>query len=385
MAALFFVQANCVRFNELDPKRLRRSNGGAFPSCARQEWQRPHSSDAMRTRILRPAAVLAATLFCLTFPAAAGDALAPLRVQFTLPDHRVDYAAAKLVVDRLISPETDVASVHMHLDRWERAVRANIPENANARQTFDALVRTLYEPGPWNGHSPFAYDLDDPLGKKPENRQLATYLSTRKGNCVSMPILVVILGQRLGLPIALATAPKHALAKFADDTQQAWLNFEATAGGFKADSSYERELGITPEAMDNGLYLRPLTPREGLGVIASSLMEHYARQGNGDALIAVADMALQANPRDSDAILSKGNAYYIQLQQRYVRVYPRPVDIPREKVQDYLRLSRENLAWFAKAEALGWKEPAPEWEAEYLRSIEREKARRAKAESPSGD
>lgn len=200
--------------------------------------------------------------------------LAPLRAQFQLPDDRVDYAAAKLAVDRLIDPSTDVAAVRRQLDEWERAVRGNVPANPTARQVLDALLKTLYEPGPWNQGKPFSYDLSDPLGKNPTNKQLATYLSTRKGNCVSMPLLFVILGQRLGLPVALATAPNHVLVKFADDMQQMWLNVEATAGGFKYDSSYQRETGISEVALDNGLYLRPLLPHEGVGVIAGTLMEH---------------------------------------------------------------------------------------------------------------
>lgn len=159
--------------------------------------------------------------------------LAPLRAEFALPNDRVDYAEAKLVVDRLIDPSTDVAAVKRELDRWEQAVRTNVPASPTPRQVLDALLKTLYEPGSWNQWQPFTYDLNDPLGQNAKTKQLATYLATRKGNCVSMPILVAILGQRLGLPMALATAPHHVLVKFADDVQQAWLNVEATAGGFK--------------------------------------------------------------------------------------------------------------------------------------------------------
>lgn len=301
-------------------------------------------------------------LLCATC-ALAEDSLQPLRAQFALPNDRIDYAEAKLAVDKLIDPTTDVVAVREALGRWESAVRINAPSGATVRQTFDALVKTLYEPGPWNQHRPFAYDLDDPLGMKPETKRLSTYLATRKGNCISMPILVVILGQRLGLPVALTIAPEHVLVKFADETQQAWLNFEATAGGFKSDVSIEQDTGITAKAIENQLYLRPLTPREGLGVIASTLMEHYGKERNAEALMEVADLAFAVNPRDPVAILSKGNAFYLQTQ-RFVERYPKPSDIPNGHAAEYLHASRENFAWFA---------------AEYLKSIEREKARREEA------
>lgn len=306
----------------------------------------------------------------------ASDPLTTLRAQFELPDDRVDYAAAKLAVDRLIDPTTDMAVILRELGRWERAIRANVPVGANGRQTLDALLKTLYEPGAWNEGKPFRYDLDDPLGKQPANKRLATYLATRKGNCVSMPILVAILGQRLGLTITLSTAPEHVMAMFADDTQQAWVYVEATGGGYKRDVSYIRDTGISQTALDNEIYLRPLHPHESVGVIASTLMEHYARLEDGDALMAVADLALAANPKDTVAMIWKANASYLLIQSRYQRKYPNAIDIPKELVPDFQRLSRENLAWFEKAEALGWALKTPEQDAAYLQSIQHEKAKR---------
>lgn len=309
-------------------------------------------------------------------PAWASDPPASLKAQFALPDAEVDYATAKLTIDRLIDPGVDTAAVRRELDRWEQAIRSNVPAGANGRQTLDALLKTLYQPGPWNGGKPFSYDLDDPLGKKPVNKRLATYLATRKGNCVSMPILVAILGQRLGLTITLSTAPEHVMAMFADDVQQAWVYVEATGGGYKRAESYIRDTGISQTALDNEIYLRPLHPHESVGVIASTLMEHYARAGDGDALMAVADLALAANPKDTVAMVWKANAYYLQIQERYQRKYPNAADIPADKAADFQRLSRENLAWFEKAEALGWAQKTPEQDAAYLQSIQREKTKR---------
>lgn len=308
--------------------------------------------------------------------ALASDPLATLKAKFALPDDQVDYAAAKITVDQLIDPSTDEAAIRRDIDRWERAIRSNVPAGANGRQTLDALLKTLYQPGPWNDGKPFRYDLDDPLGKQPANKRLATYLATRKGNCVSMPILVAILGQRLGLTVTLATAPEHVMAMFADNIQQAWVYVEATGGGYKQYASYIRDTGITQTALDNEIYLRPLQPHESVGVIASTLMEHYAREVDGDGLMSVADLALAANPKDTVAMVWKANAYYLQLRDRYQRKYPKAEDIPKELVPGFQRLSRENLTWFGKAEALGWAQKTPEQDAAYLQSIQHEKAKR---------
>ena len=320
---------------------------------------------------------LAALLLASAMPAAAAsDPLASLKAQFALPDEQVNFVEAKLVVDQLIDPSTDTAAIRRDLDRWERAVRSNVPAGSNGRQVLDALLKTLYEPGSWNDGKPFRYDLDDPLGKQPANKRLATYLATRKGNCVSMPILAAILGQRLGLTITLSTAPEHILAKFADDSLHMWINVEATGGGYKRDDSYIRDTGISQTALENEIYLRPLRPHEAVGVIANTLMEHYAREGNGAALMEVADLALIANPKDTVAMIWKANASYLLIQSRYQRKYPNAAEIPKDLVSDFQRLSVENLAWFERAEALGWAQKTPEQDAAYLQSIQNEKARR---------
>lgn len=316
---------------------------------------------------------LSSLLVSMAFVVSAANDLDPLRAQFQLSDEKVDYAVTKLLVDHLIDPTTDIATVRRQLDEWELAVQGNLPTNPSAPQALDALLKTLYEPGPWNQGQPFSYDLTDPLGRKPVNKRLATYLATRKGNCVSMPILVAILGQRLGLPITLSTAPEHIMATLVDDAQQEWIYIEATGGGYKRRESYILDTKISPAALNSEIYLRPLRPSENVGVIASTLMEHYALEGNSDGLMEVTTLALTANPKDTVAMIWKANAYYLQIQERYQRKYPNPNDIPEDKVTDFKHLSRENLVWFEKAEALGWGQKTPEQDEAYLQSIQYEK------------
>jgi regulator of sirC expression with transglutaminase-like and TPR domain len=299
---------------------------------------------------------------------------AQVRTLVELPDDRLDPLAVQLAIDRIVDPTLDAASTTRALESLLMRIEARLPPAATARAKLDVLLSSLYQPGPWNDWRPFSYDLDDPTGKDLRTKLLGHYLRTRKGNCVSMPILVLILGQQLGLRVTLAAAPNHLLVKYlADDGQ--WLNVEATSGGFKYDSSYEREMQIPARAIDSGIYLRPMSPREAVGHQLGTLMEHYGRNGRPHDRIAVADLALAQNARDIGAMLHAASGYSVLLEW-IRRRYPDPADIPPEQHEDVRHMQAANLGLFARAESLGWTEPTPEQQRAYLESIEREKARR---------
>jgi regulator of sirC expression with transglutaminase-like and TPR domain len=299
--------------------------------------------------------------------------LQALRALLQVPDSELDLAKAKVAIDRMIDPMADADAIQQ-LDALAARIKARFPAGAAAQAKLELLVASLSQPGPWNDYRPFSYDLDDPFGKVIHNKLISTYLTTRKGNCVSMPALLVILGQKLGLDLTLATAPEHVLAKFRNDAGQ-WINIEATSFGTKSDASYRQEMSISPAAISNGIYLRRLSKRESLAVMMGTLMEFYGQQeGQQDHRIAIADLALQANPKDVAAMLQKGNAYFRMLQERFLTKYESAADIPPAERQEFELLRRNNNLWFERAETLGWLMPDQAQDSKYLQSIQRAKA-----------
>ena len=145
-------------------------------------------------------------------------------------DQDIDLAKAKLTIDRMIDPAIDVRRTLAQLDVMADAIRARLPRKPFSREIVEALRVYLYEPGPWNESRPYRYDFDDPFGRTIRNKLLPVYLETRKGNCVSMPLLFIILGQKLGLDVTAATVPAHVLVKYRDE-QGRLHGFEATSGG----------------------------------------------------------------------------------------------------------------------------------------------------------
>ena len=302
--------------------------------------------------------------------------ISTLRTFLDLSDEQIELGKVKLAIDQMIDPKADIAWAEQQLDQMVTAVRNMLVQQYFARRIpssvkVDSLRTYLYQPGPRNGNRVFKYDLEnDPTGKTIlANSLITTYLRTRLGNCVSMPALFVILGQRLGIDVTLSTAPEHTFAKFRDESG-AYHNLECThEGGPKLDSSYIREFEITEAAIKNRVYLQPLTKKQVVIEMACTLGKHYYDKKDVVGLEALANLMLQYQPNCLSGIHTKAAAYAIALEVGYRSKYPTFQDIPPEEREGARRLMREVRDWDKKAEALGWRLPSKEFEAAYQRLV----------------
>lgn len=291
------------------------------------------------------------------------------------PEDKIDLGRTKLIIDRMIDPSIDVASGVRKLDAMAAGVRAMPEYGASSASRLEALRRYVYVSGTWNGHRPFEYDLDDPLGANIKNKLLPTYLSSRKGNCVSMPLLLVILGQRLAIEVTASLVPKHVFVKYRDELGT-WINLEATSGANPARDVWVREQSpFTDEALANGLYMQPLTKKETVAVMAGTLGEHLLRQGEYEKAIAVSDLALAYYPKDVAAMLSKATGYGRIARTQFEEKYPSPSRIPADERGYFEYLIHQHRQWVSKAERLGWREETKEDRDKYLWSIKQARAR----------
>lgn len=180
------------------------------------------------------------------------------------------YLRSKLALDALIAPHSP--SILSEIDRLVDAVKQMAGPNPSDRYKLAAIRRTIYESGEWNSGRPFSYDLADPLGQKVESQFLETYFATRRGNCVSMPILFLILAERVGLNVSLAAAPLHMFVRYTDASGETF-NIEATSGGhFARTEWYRQQMPMTDRANESGIYMRTLSKSE-----SAALMGDHCR------------------------------------------------------------------------------------------------------------
>jgi len=295
--------------------------------------------------------------------------LKPIQAILQQPDNQIDLAKAKLVIDKMINPLIDVDANLKLIDTTVAKIQAMLPPNASSQDKLDALRTYLYTAGPWNNQRPYQYDFDDPLGQKISNKLLPTYMASRKGNCVSMPYLFIILGQRLGLDVTAALAPLHVLVKYRESSAN-YINLEATSGANPARDVWIRQQFImTNEAIANGIYLRPLSKKETVAAMMLTLAEYYMHQQHYEQGFEVANLVLAYDSKSVDAMLHKGSGSARLIKERFVKNYPSPNQIPQAERPDFERLAKDNQYWYQQAESLGWREPTQAEDAKYLQTM----------------
>lgn len=299
----------------------------------------------------------------LTLPLEAVQALAPtakvspahlVRQTLQQPESQLDYLQTTVAFEKLTDSASDATITEAMVTRLVDAARQMAGPNPTDSYKLAAIRKAIYDSGPWNYNRAFSYDLADPFGQKLGNRQLSTYIKTRKGNCVSMPTLFLIVADRMGLNVQLATAPLHMFVRYTDQAG-AVSNLEATSGGHAArDAWYREKMPMTDRAIESGAYMRTLSKRETVAELATTVMDALIDQRRFQEAVDVADAILVVNPRESYVMAKKGTALAGMMQAEFVDKYPNPQLIPPNLRLRYRQLAEMNAATFKAAEALGW-------------------------------
>ncbi|RYG99572.1 MAG: hypothetical protein EON58_03490 [Alphaproteobacteria bacterium] len=309
-----------------------------------------------RTRAKFGRAALSIVLGLLTAPSgqSAEVAVEDLAATEALFDASRDLLDVKLSVDAMVNPSSKTDAVRSEVEKMAAQITAMAGKDADSATKLVTLKRYLYETGAWNDNKPFEYDLNDPLGTNPANRLLQHYLTARRGNCITMPILFAVLGERIGLNMTLAEAPLHVFVKYTDDGGKLW-NLEPTSGGgFTRDEWYRRKLPMSDLAVTNGVYLRALSHHEAVAVIASFLVEHEIGNGQFENALTISNVLLRHYPNFAYGLVKQGSAYSAILR-RELAAYKRMEDIPTDLKANADWWYERNIEAFAKAEALGWR------------------------------
>ena len=147
-----------------------------------------------------------------------------------------------------------------------------------------------------------------PEANDPNDLFLHSVLDRKRGYCLSLSILYLSLGERLGLPLYGVVVPGHFFVRY-DDGQRVRFNIETTSEGRYADDEHYIHKFKVPEGYDDSIYMVNLNKMQTLGCLFNNLGNSYSDIGNTEQALVALERAVEINPSLSESRANLGNIY----------------------------------------------------------------------------
>lgn len=260
-----------------------------------------------------------------------------------LEDEEIDLGTAVLVISSEWNPDVNWRRYIVKLDDMAYEIRRRLKaKNIGVNHKAIAVINNY---------------LYDELGfrsvseaKEPRDLFLHSVLDKERGYCLSLSILYLSLGERLGLPLYGVVVPGHFFVRY--DRGGVRFNIEATSKGGYAEDEHYREKFNVPDAGRDHIYMLNLNKVQTIGCFLNNLGSVYTDVGDTEAALLAFKRAVEINPSLSESRANLGNTYLqrgmtdeaIQQYQMALRINPNNAPIHRSLGDAYSQ--RE---WFNSA------------------------------------
>ena len=137
---------------------------------------------------------------------------------------------------------------------------------------------------------------------------LHSVIDRRQGYCLSLSVLYLSVGERLGLPLYGVVVPGHFFVRYDDGKTR--FNIEATNHGGSAPDSYYIEQFNVPKT--STIYMTNLNKRQAMGCFFNNLGNVYKEINNIDQAMASMQWAVYINPSLAESRMNLGNIYLLK-------------------------------------------------------------------------
>jgi tetratricopeptide (TPR) repeat protein len=219
-----------------------------------------------------------------------------------LPAEQVDLGTAALIISEQWSDTVPGRKHQTQLDDMAYAIRAKLKEK-NLRTNYKAIAvinEYLFE------------DLGFKAIKEatnPDDLFLHTVLDERRGYCLSLSVLYLAIGERLGLPLHGVVVPGHFFVRYDDGRTR--FNIETTSKGGSADDKHYMDKFKVPLDRDS-IYMANLDKIQTLGCFFNNLGNSYSEIGDIEMAVKALERAVQINPLLAESHTNLGNMYLKQ-------------------------------------------------------------------------
>ena len=218
------------------------------------------------------------------------------------PEDKIDFAETLWLISRHWDSGLDTAPLKQTLDRLTESARKQLQGNPSPQETVEILRDVIHKEGGYR-----YTEALDPAGLPltPSELFMHGLLQTRRGYCMNLSLLYLILGERLNLPLYGVPLPNHFFVRY--ESPEYRVNIEATEGGTAfPDSFYEQRFGVPPGSK---YFMSNLGKKKTLGAYFSNVGLVMYRAAKPRAAIFYLEQSAGINPQSIDALNNLGNIY----------------------------------------------------------------------------
>ena len=239
-----------------------------------------------------------------------GAGLEPFARLVAGEDARIDLARACLQIAQDAYPKLDVERYMDEIERMASRLRERLPQNCGAEEQVMALNQLLYDDLGYWGNTEDYYD--------PRNSYLNEVIERKTGIPITMSILYMELGRRIGLPLEGVSFPGHFLVRL--PLRGGMLVLDPFAGGApqSEDELRSRVKRVIPDGVADDLpaaelpldqFLEPATNRQILSRVLRNLKGIYRDSDKPERMLDVLNRMLLLTPDASAELRDRGYTY----------------------------------------------------------------------------
>ena len=221
------------------------------------------------------------------------------------PEEEIDLAEAALVIAAHEYPGLDVAACLARIVDWADTLKRRLRRDISPTDTLVALNRYLFEELGFAGNAADYYD--------PRNSYLNEVLEHRLGIPITLSLLYIEVGRRIGLAVHGVSFPGHFLVKCAVRDGVVVLDPYARGTSLSLDDLQQRlramRGGASPPADMVQHMLAAAGKKEILARLLRNLKGIYLERRDLARALAAADRVIELAPRAADEYRERAGIY----------------------------------------------------------------------------
>ena len=218
--------------------------------------------------------------------------------QADIDDASVDLAQAALLIAKAEYPDLDIDHELGLLDSLAAGAGHRLGDNRDTIFTINTLSEYLFDEVGLQGNTDDYYD--------PRNSYLNQVLKRQLGIPITLSLVYLEVGKRLGIPLVGIGMPGHFLLRHRDETELFVDPFNR--GILLSEEECAQRLNqITQNRIDwDPRYLNPISNREYLARMLNNLKSIYLQQGNFQRALSIMDRLVTLRPHALSEVRDRG-------------------------------------------------------------------------------